>query len=68
VGGTGDDRASAARVDAQGNIFITGTFTGVVDFGGTVLTSSANSLDVFVAKYSPNCGPLVWVRATVIDR
>src|SRR5439155_7586597 len=63
VGGTGDDRAYAAKVDASDNIFITGTFAGIVDFGGTILTSSAGSNDVFVAKYSPNCGPLLWVKS-----
>jgi hypothetical protein len=63
VGSTGDDRAYTAKVDASGNIFITGTFAGTVDFGGTVLTSSASSNDVFVAKYAPNCSPLLWVKS-----
>jgi hypothetical protein len=62
VGGTGDDRALTAKADASGNIFVTGTFAGTVDFGGTVLTSSAGSGDVFVAKYAPDCTSLLWVK------
>ena len=36
--------------DASGNIFITGTFSGTVDFGGGVL-SSAGVSDIYVAKF-----------------
>ncbi|MEO7157964.1 MAG: PKD domain-containing protein [Vicinamibacterales bacterium] len=62
VGGAGDDRVFSVKTDASGNIFITGSFQGTVDFGGSVLTSAAGSVDAFVAKYSPTCGSVQWVR------
>jgi hypothetical protein len=64
IGGTNefDDFAlgGGVAVDASGNAHVTGTFFGMVDFGGTNLTSSADG-DVFVAKYN-STGALVWVR------
>jgi hypothetical protein len=49
-GGTGDDSGRVVAVDGTGNVLVTGTFTGTVNFGGGDLTS-AGGYDIFVAKY-----------------
>jgi FlgD Ig-like domain/Beta-propeller repeat len=50
-GAAGNDIARAVAVDVSGNVYITGSFTGTVDFGGGGLTSSGGP-DIFLAKYS----------------
>lgn len=45
------DLAEDVAVDASGNVYITGRFSGNVDFGGGVL-ASAGGFDTFVAKYN----------------
>lgn len=45
--------------DASGNTFIAGRFSGIVDFGGGPLDSSAGAL--FVGKLDP-AGHLVWIE------
>ena len=40
-------------MDGSGNVFVTGIFSGTVDFGGGNLVS-AGSVDIFVAKYNAN--------------
>ena len=63
-GGAGADRGQAVAVDAAGNIFVTGSFSGESNFAfGSIprnLTSEGDE-DIFVAKYSA-AGALVWVR------
>jgi hypothetical protein len=46
--------------DASGNMVIAGTFTGVLDFGSTTLTSQGME-DVYVAKFDA-IGNFVWAR------
>ena len=48
-------------VDAAGNVYVTGTFSGSALFGATTLLS-AGQRDVFVAKYSATGTPLWAVR------
>jgi len=43
---------TATAVDAAGNVFVAGNFTGTVVLGGTTLTS-LGSRNVFVAKFNP---------------
>ncbi len=50
-GGTGTDVGYSVAVDGSGNVLVTGSFAGIVNFGGSDLTS-AGSFDVFVAKYN----------------
>lgn len=47
MGGT--DAASAIQVDGLG-VLVSGSFDGVIDFGGGNLTSAANSEDAFLAR------------------
>ena len=57
--------AQKAAVNSAGNIYVTGTFAGKVDFdpaGGTggLLTAPSGTSAIFVAEYSP-AGNLDWV-------
>ena len=62
VGGTGDERAYSVAVDSNGDIAVTGTFQGSVNFGGVTKTSNGVA-DGYVAKYSSNCSTTAqWVR------
>ncbi|MEO7157307.1 MAG: SBBP repeat-containing protein [Vicinamibacterales bacterium] len=63
IGSTSDDRVFSVKTDANGSIFVTGSFQGTVDFGGSVLTSNTSSVDAFVAKYPSTCGAVLWVRS-----
>ena len=61
-GGAYDDNANAVAVDAAGNVYMTGYFRGVVDFGGGALRVPFDSdLDVFVTKLDPN-GNHLWSK------
>ena len=60
VGGSGLDLAKDVKFDNAGNVYVTGGFSGDVNFDGTLL-SSANDEDVFMAKYSSG-GNLIWAK------
>ncbi|MEM9024125.1 MAG: SprB repeat-containing protein, partial [Bacteroidota bacterium] len=61
AGGSSDaDAAWQVVVDAAGNSFVTGAFSGTVNFGTATITA-AGGTDVFLAKYNPS-GTLAWVR------
>src|SRR5688500_9836981 len=54
LGGPGADRAENVKVDALGNLYVTGSFSGTVDFDpgpGTASLSAEAGTDAFVAKY-----------------
>jgi hypothetical protein len=61
AGGTSDDNASSAAVDALGNVYVAGGYSGTATFGNTSKTSKGDS-DIFVAKYNAN-GVLQWVQS-----
>ena len=64
------DRANGVAVDSNGNIFITGQFTGEATFGNLSLTSLNNSIDAFVVKYDAS-GNELWAKkgsGSAIDR
>lgn len=58
-GGTGDERDPRVAVDAAGDVYVTGTFTGQVAFGAVNLVSMGD-VDVFVAKLHGNDGSVAW--------
>lgn len=64
MGGTSDDHASSMAMDANDNIFLTGSFGGTADFnpgaGSALLTSNGNT-DIFIQKLDSN-GNHLWVK------
>lgn len=48
------------KIDGSGNRYISGTFEGTIDFGGTSLSSAGNR-DIFLIKQDAN-GALVWAH------
>ena len=65
VSGGGDRSATASAVDANGNVYLTGSFTGTLELGGTPLSSegdwTSTNADraIFVAKLGGD-GTHVW--------
>ena len=60
--GPGGGQAAGEKLaaDAQGNVYVTGSFSGTIDFGSTRLTSAAaGSRNGFVAKRGPT-GSWLW--------
>jgi type IX secretion system substrate protein/PKD domain-containing protein len=57
---------SAIDVDAAGNVYVTGTFSGPVDTIGSVGLTNADpsgiTADIFIAKYN-TAGNLVWAKS-----
>ena len=47
----GESYVGAMATDAQGNVYVTGSFVGNLRFGTQQLTSHLNYYDIFVAKY-----------------
>jgi hypothetical protein len=60
-GGTMYDGGLAVAVDGSNNVYVTGQFQGVVDFGNGPLQSTGPIGDVFVLMLNPN-GDLGWAR------
>ena len=52
-GSTGDDDPIGVAVDASGNVFVTGYFSGTANFGGGNLVCAGPD-DIFLAKYNAN--------------
>lgn len=58
------DNGNAIATDCRGNIYVTGDFSGTVDFdpgSGVTELTAAGGADIFVAKYSPD-GDLIWAQ------
>jgi len=72
-GGAGSDVGSGVAADASGDLFVVGNFGGIVNFGGSDLTSAGEN-DVFVASYaadgahrwSQRHGGTLWDVATAV--
>jgi len=61
AGGTNYEQGISIEVDAAGNSYVTGHFSGTVSFADKTLISIANNRDVYVAKYNTS-GEVQWVR------
>lgn len=59
LGGSGEDSGEYLAVDAAGNVYLTGEFSGTADFGGGAVTSQG--LDAFVASFT-GAGGYRWSR------
>lgn len=66
IGSTGSDAANAITTDPNGNIILTGSFSGAVSFGtnnGSPVTLTSNGYgDIFIAKYN-TAGSLLWAKS-----
>ncbi|MCV9928655.1 SBBP repeat-containing protein [Flavobacterium sp. LS1R49] len=64
IGGSNNDMGNAIAVDATGNVYVTGTFFGTIDFdpNAGVYNLTSNSSDIFVLKLD-TAGNLVWAKA-----
>lgn len=60
LGGGGNDHIADVQTDASGGIYVTGEFSGTIDFGGGSYASSG-SIDFFVARLDAD-GELVWFK------
>ena len=64
LGSSSDDYNRAIIADASGNIYVSGGFSGTLDFDPSAAVNSltsAGSVDLFIAKYTPNFA-LIWVK------
>lgn len=61
-GGSSLDQMEAISQDVNGDLYITGFFTGTADFqpGGGSTNLTASGVDIFVAKYNGTNGSLTW--------
>ncbi|WP_177199918.1 T9SS type A sorting domain-containing protein [Flexibacter flexilis] len=64
IGGTSTEEAYTITADATGNIYLSGIFTGTVDFDPSAATYNLTALgtDIFVLKLN-NSGNFVWAQA-----
>lgn len=63
-GGPGEDEARAVAILTEGDVFVTGSFSGTVDFdpgSGRMELVSGGATDIFVLRLNPR-GELVWAR------
>ena len=50
--GEGSNKGRACNADANGNVYVTGSFNAQIDFNSWKLTANEGADDIFVAKYS----------------
>ncbi|AHM60017.1 hypothetical protein D770_08780 [Flammeovirgaceae bacterium 311] len=61
IGGSFSDLVKAMVTDAYGNVYMTGSFSGMAKFGDSVLIAK-NQQDYFLVKYNAS-GDMLWVRS-----
>lgn len=62
LGGTGDDKGYGLAVDSDGQVYVTGNFTGTADLDPgpqVTIVTSAGSTDIFLVALNPS-GGFVW--------
>lgn len=64
LGGFTYDELRAVALDADGNVYITGSFSGPANFGGETFVNEAGKDAAFIAKLSPS-GEHRWSRALI---
>ena len=65
TGGVGYDYGYSIALDASGNVYTTGTFSGTVDFdpgAGTFNLTSAGGYEVFISKLDAS-GNFIWAKS-----
>lgn len=62
LGGAQADIGTSIAQLANGNIVVSGQFSGLVNFGSFGIQSLNNSIDVFVVVLNPTDGSLVWSK------
>jgi len=62
AGGANSDLGFAIAVDASGNSYVTGTYSGTLNFAPGVTLTSLSGIDAFVAKYDTN-GTAEWATS-----
>lgn len=60
IGGNGTTQVAKVVVDNAGNIYVTGGFTGTIEYGAVTLESTGG-YDFFLAKLDP-LGNVLWIR------
>lgn len=60
-GNASSEYVSDLAVDGDGNIYVTGTFSGTLTIGGQSVTSLGNT-DFYIAKMTPD-GTLLWLKS-----
>lgn len=63
AGGPGIDYCLGVATDGQGHSYFTGSFTGAVDFDGTIRTSQGPASDIQIAKYARDGAPVWFLQA-----
>jgi Beta-propeller repeat len=61
IAGESNDLGYAVAVDAAGDSYVSGYFTGSANFGGTTVNAAGNE-DIFIARYDRTSGNLLWVK------
>lgn len=65
IGGSGDDRGYGLTTDAAGNVYVTGHYTGTVDFDPSAgicnLVAPSGQRGIFLLKVGPQ-GNLIWAK------
>ena len=62
-GGNNDSEGYGIAADGSGNIYVTGTFRGTINFGSTTLSANGTS-NFFIAKYDSSGTPL-WAQKAI---